>query len=61
MKKTVYIDKDERWPDFRLSEDDSWMDMQIEIDEFLLWRYKRAVREYDDVQEEIRKIYEEKI
>ena len=46
--------KDERYPDYVLDEPtDLWGDANVDAPEGLYARYRRALAEYNDVQEEI--------
>jgi len=54
MKLTIY--KDERWPDYGLT-DDSYLGEEVELSSELEKRYRAAEEEYGAVQEELAKLY----
>jgi hypothetical protein len=55
----TYIDKDERYPDYYLSED-SWYEYNrlVEVSDDFYAKYERIKREYAELQEELEQLYD---
>lgn len=60
---TVYIESDERYPDYFLvpepKEEAEWTPPPIEVDEETLERWDRAVSDYERVQNEMKALVRE--
>lgn len=56
MKRSVKFETRYKEAFFISGDDDDYFDFQVEIDDFLLWRYRRAKSEWEDVNREIERI-----
>lgn len=61
MTRTVYIARDERWPDYELKEE-GHHDVAAELPAGeavrLLARFRSAARQWDQVQKDLHELYE---
>lgn len=61
MTRTLYISRDERWPDYDLKEEGTY-DVAVELPPGeairFLARYREAVRKWDQVQRDLHELYE---
>lgn len=61
MTRTVYLDRDERWPVYELRETDSWGNLPVDLPSGeairFLARYRHAKKQWDQVQYDLSELW----